>query len=98
VRLHVSQLDAEPESTAHPALPWAIVLASGKRCVLAQGGTSADGAGHRLNYFCAARGPYLWGSVDRSRPTWRILASHSAGTVGTTPSGQRKVAIRAAWR
>ena len=35
MRLHVSQLDAEPESTAHPALPWAIVLASGKSVEIA---------------------------------------------------------------
>jgi hypothetical protein len=70
--------------------PWALRLASGRRCVLVGGATTVV-AGRRMNYACGRR--YLFGSPDRTRPTWRIRQA-------LTPAGAglRKVAIAAAWR
>ena len=70
--------------------PWALRLASGRRCVLVSGATTVV-AGRRMNYVCGRR--YLFGSPDRTQPTWRIRQAVTPGGVGL-----RKVAIAAAWR
>lgn len=80
-------LDARPGS-------WALELTNGKRCVFVSGASTVV-AGRRLNYFCGkrGRGPYLFGSPDRSKPLWRIRMAKSS-----TGRGMRRVAVRIAWR
>ena len=70
--------------------PWALRLASGRRCVLV-GGAAPIVRGRRMNYTCGRR--YLFGSPDRAQPTWRIPQAVTPGG-----AGWRKVAIAAAWR
>jgi hypothetical protein len=70
--------------------PWALRLASGRRCVLVGGATTVV-AGRRMNYACGRR--YLFGSPDRTQPTWRIRQALTPGGAGL-----RTVAIAAAWR
>jgi hypothetical protein len=70
--------------------PWALQLASGRRCVFLQGARPTIG-GRRMTYGCGA-GRFLFGSPDRSGPTWRIRQADSP-----RGSHQRKVAIAAAW-
>ncbi len=67
-----------------PELPWAIRLAGGRRCVYADGTTTAIGT-RRLNYTCDD-GPNhdrgrldLYGTVDRAHRTWRIHAARHSG-------------------
>jgi hypothetical protein len=71
--------------------PWALRLASGRRCVFAAGATSVVD-GRRLNYVCDS-GRVLFGSPDVTTPTWRIRQARTAGG-----AGMRKVAVAAAWR
>jgi hypothetical protein len=88
------QLDEEPDDSfaARPGgLPWALELASGVRCVWVGGATNVVGR-LRLNYGCA-RGRYLFGSPDRSGPTWRIRQARDFNG-----RAMRKVVIRVAWR
>jgi hypothetical protein len=70
--------------------PWALQLASGRRCTFLEGATTTVG-GRRMNYGCGA-GRVLLGTPDRSGPTWRIRQA-------TSPGGAhlRKVAIATAW-
>jgi hypothetical protein len=70
--------------------PWALRLASGRRCVRVSG-AAAVVEGRRMNYSCGPR--YLFGSPDRSRATWQIRQALTPGGVG-----MREVAIAAAWR
>jgi hypothetical protein len=70
--------------------PWALRLASGRRCVFVTGAAPVV-AGRRMNYDCGRR--YLFGTPDRRRPTWRIRQALTPGGVGT-----RAVAIATAWR
>jgi hypothetical protein len=90
LRLRVrAPLDAR-FGTSPDGPPWALRLASGRRCVRLGGATTVV-AGRRMNYACDRR--YLFGSPDRTRPTWRIRQAVTPGGVG-----MRKVAIAAAWR
>lgn len=98
VAVRVQILD-EPDGTygAEPGgIPWAMELASGKRCVGASGASTSVGR-LRINYVCGRyRTPgvrYLFGSPDRTRAVWRIRQAK-------TPFGRgmRKVAIKVAWR
>jgi hypothetical protein len=73
------------------APPWALRLASGRRCVFASG-ASAVVDGRRLNYVCDGR-RVLFGTPDASAPAWRIRQARTAAG-----AGMRKVAIAAAWR
>ena len=71
--------------------PWALRLASGRRCVLVRGAAPiADG--RRMNYTCGRR-RYLFGRPDRTRTTWRIVQAVTPGGAGL-----RNVAISVAWR
>jgi hypothetical protein len=69
--------------------PWALRLASGRRCVLVGGAAPVVG-GRRMNYTCGRR--YLFGRPDRTQPTWRIAQAVTPGGAGL-----RKVAVAAAW-
>jgi hypothetical protein len=81
----------DPRYAARPdGPPWALRLASGRRCVLVAGAAPVA-AGRRMNYACGRR--YLFGSPDRTQPTWRIAQALTPGGAGL-----RKVAIAAAWR
>jgi hypothetical protein len=80
-----SRFGARPDGA-----PWALRLASGRRCVLVGGATTVV-AGRRMNYACGRR--YLFGSPDRTQPTWRIRQALTPGGAGL-----RKVAIAVAWR
>jgi hypothetical protein len=81
----------DPRNGAPPTgLPWALRLASGRRCLLVGGATSVVD-GRRMNYACDRR--YLFGSPDRSGPTWRIRQALTPGGIG-----MRKVSIAIAWR
>jgi hypothetical protein len=83
----------EPVDGLEPQRPWALELASGRRCV-AVGGATTVVDGRRLNYVCRGRTTrFLFGSPDRSRATWHIRQARSAR--GT---GMRRVAIAVAWR
>lgn len=53
-----------------PVLPWAIVTASGLRCVFMTGATALVG-GQRINYGCT-NGSYLIGSPETRSPLWTI--------------------------
>jgi hypothetical protein len=91
VSLH---LDGEPSSAGQAAPgrpPWALQLASGPRCVFAEGASNVV-HGRRLNYFCSGR-RYLFGTPRTSAPTWRIRMAH-----GFSGRGWRLVAIARAWR
>jgi hypothetical protein len=57
--------------------PWGIVLTSGNRCNFLAGATAVS-HGRRLNYDCGS-GSYLYGTPDRSKPTWRIFAGKTEG-------------------
>lgn len=70
--------------------PWALRLASGRRCLLVAGAAPVVG-GRRMNYTCGQR--YLFGRPDRTQTTWRIAQAVTPGG-----SGLRKVAISVAWR
>ena len=70
--------------------PWALRLASGRRCVRVSGATTVV-EGRRMNYSCGRR--YLFGIPDRTKPAWQIRQALTPGGVG-----MRKVAVAAAWR
>jgi hypothetical protein len=90
VRLRADTLD-HSGALKVGAPPWALELASGVRCVFAEGATNVVG-GRRLNYVCT-HGRFGFGVPDTSQPTWRIrLARDFNGR------GLRKVAIGVAWR
>jgi hypothetical protein len=74
--------------------PWAVVLANGKRCTFLSGGTAVGPGRHRLNYACgrSARAGFLFGTANRSHPTWTI---RFAGR--PDPPRYRLVKIRTAW-
>jgi hypothetical protein len=70
--------------------PWALRLASGRRCVVVTGATTfVDG--RRLSYGCEG-GRVLFGRPDATRPTWRIRQARSAGG-----ADMRRVSIAVAW-
>jgi hypothetical protein len=92
VSLH---LDSPPSSAlqASPGrAPWALQLASGARCVFAEGATNVV-HGLRLNYFCGTSARYLFGTPRTSQPTWRIRMARSVNG-----RAWRLVAIARAWR
>lgn len=91
VRLRATQAPGAQDGVRPAGLPWALTLASGRRCTFAPG-ARATVAGRRLNYVCGRR-RVLFGSPDRTSATWRIRQATSPGGAGL-----RKVAIAAAWR
>ena len=95
-RLVHSLLDQESHGTRPGGRPWAVVLASGKRCTFLAGGTASGPGGHRLNYGCgrAPHAGYLFGLPRRDRPTWRIRFSRKT----FDEARYRWIKIRAAWR
>jgi hypothetical protein len=91
VRLRLASAP-DPALGAPPAAPpWALRLASGRRCVFASGATAVID-GRRLNYVCDGR-RLLFGIPDASAPAWRIRQARTAAG-----GGMRKVTIAAAWR
>jgi hypothetical protein len=71
--------------------PWALRLASGRRCVHVAGATTVV-RGRRLSYGCGGH-RVLFGSPARGGATWRIRQARSPGG-----AGMRTVAIATAWR
>jgi hypothetical protein len=71
--------------------PWALRLASGRRCVLVRGAAPVADE-RRMNYTCGQQ-RYLFGRPDRTQSTWRIAQAVTPGGAGL-----RKVAISVAWR
>jgi len=89
--------EPDPRFGARPGgPPWALELASGRRCVWASRASTTVGR-LRLNYLCGRFGTrtarFLFGTPDKRRAVWRIR-------LVTTPAGggMRKVAIKVAWR
>ena len=74
----------------HGALPWALELSNGTRCVFLTGATTAV-AGMRANYGCVGGRMSIVGDIDRTLPLWRVLADDSVGVV------LRLVGVRTAW-
>jgi hypothetical protein len=70
--------------------PWAIQLASGKRCLALTGATGTI-AGRGVAYGCLGGG-YLLGEPRRAKPTWTIF--YAAGYKARRAS---RVAIEEAW-
>lgn len=90
VRLRADTLErAGPLPAGAP--PWALELASGPRCVFAEGASNVVG-GRRLNYVCD-HGRFLFGVPNTSRATWRIRVARDFNG-----RGMRTAAIRVAWR
>src|SRR6476620_7030814 len=90
VRLRADTLDRSSPLRAG-APPWARELASGPRCVFAEGASNVVG-GRRLNYVCD-HNRFLFGVPDTSRATWRIRVARDFNG-----RGMRIAAIRVAWR
>jgi hypothetical protein len=90
VRLRLTQAPKADHGAPPGGPPWALTLASGRRCVFASGATSVV-AGRRLSYVCG-RARVLFGRPDDSAPTWRIRQATSAGG-----AHRRTVAIAVAW-
>jgi eukaryotic-like serine/threonine-protein kinase len=91
VRLHLGAPPGTGPGAAPDAPPWALQLASGRRCVRATGATTVV-RGRRLSYVCDRR-RVLFGRPDASAPVWRIRQARDAGGAAT-----RVVTIAAAWR
>ena len=72
------------------ALPWALELSNGARCVFLTGATTAV-AGMRVNYGCVGGRISVVGDLDRTLPLWRVFADDSAGVV------LQLVGVRTAW-
>lgn len=72
------------------ALPWALALANGARCVLLTGATSGL-VGLRINYGCVGGKAYVFGEVDRSLPEWQVFFTDGQGSVA------ERVAVAVAW-
>lgn len=86
-----------PDPTGPKVTPWALELKSGARCTFAQGAGQAVGS-FRMNYICSKskkrRSPVpLYGSPNRSRPTWTIRGARSFKS-----QSLYRVAISTAWR
>jgi hypothetical protein len=83
-----------PTDEKHP--PWALELASGLRCVFAEGATFFV-ANQRANYECGTngfgggRGPWVIGDPDRSTEPWVVSLLPKFG------SRTSQVAVRVAW-
>jgi hypothetical protein len=61
-----------------PGEPWALELAGGQRCVLAQGAHSVF-AGRVIDYYCSTK-LWLLRGLTRNRPVWQassVIAAHS---------------------
>jgi hypothetical protein len=91
VRLHLAA-PANPALAAPPSLPpWAVRLASGRRCVRTTGATTVV-RGRRLSYVCEGD-RVLFGRPQTTTPTWRIRQARD-----TAGAASRDVAIAVAWR
>jgi hypothetical protein len=88
VRVLLPARKGESRSSA----PWALQLASRRRCVFVSGGTNTIGR-KRLNYVCGRHGPVLYGVPDRRRSTWTISLA-----AGFKSRSLRRVGVREAWR
>jgi hypothetical protein len=94
VRLRLAAAPPSPlDPVAMPDRPWALRMASGRRCVYVTGAApslrTADHA--RANYDCG-HGRVLFGVPDRRSATWRIRSAQTPGG-----RGMRKAAIAAAY-
>ena len=91
VRLHLAA-PPNPALAAPTSLPpWALRLASGRRCVRATGATTVV-RGRRLSYVCDGH-RVLFGRPRTTTPTWSIRQARDAGGAAA-----RDVAIAVAWR
>ena len=91
VRLHLAAPPV-PALAAPPDLaPWALQLASGRRCVRTTGATTTV-RGRRLSYVCDGH-RVLFGRPQAATPTWRIRQARDTGG-----HAARDVAIAIAWR
>jgi hypothetical protein len=81
----------DPRLRAAPGTPpWALRLASGRRCLFVQGARPRV-RGRRLDYVCDGR-RVLFGLPDRRAATWRIRQARNA-----RGRALRRVAIAVAW-
>ncbi|MEA2322560.1 MAG: hypothetical protein QOD81_2410 [Solirubrobacteraceae bacterium] len=90
VRLRLVTAPARTLGAPPGGPPWALRLASGRRCLRATGATSVV-RGLRLSYVCEGR-RVLFGTPARSASTWRIRQATTAGG-----HMMRSVAIVVAW-
>lgn len=94
VRLRLTAAPPSPlDPVAEPHRPWALRMASGRRCVYVTGAAPRlHGDDHaRANYDCGG-GRVLFGSPNRTSATWRIRSAQTAGG-----RGLRKAAIATAY-
>lgn len=84
----------QPTATGEPdfaaALPWAVELENGRRCVVLTGAT-APLAGMRINYGCDD-GSRVAGPVDRTAPLWRVFFQAEDGGLSLD-----QVGVTTAW-
>ena len=91
LRLSVQGAPDGADRAGPEALPWALRMASGRRCVVVTGASPVV-RGRRLNYRCRG-GRYLFGRPDRRAAVWTIRQARTPGG-----AGMRRVAIRTAFR
>jgi hypothetical protein len=94
VRLRLMAAPPSPlDPVAVPDRPWALRMASGRRCVYVTGAAARlrDADHARANYDCG-HGRVLFGVPDRRSATWRIRSAQTAGG-----RGLRKAAIATAY-
>ena len=72
------------------AMPWALELENGQACTPLTGATVPI-AGMRINYSCGDDA-YVAGSVDRSRPLWRVFYQTPSRSLSL-----QQVAVTTAW-
>jgi hypothetical protein len=82
--------DAAGREPNFKAAPWALELENGQTCTPLTGAT-APIAGMRINYGCGDDA-YIAGSVDRSRPLWRVFYQ-----TPTRSLSLQQVAVTTAW-
>lgn len=87
----IEAADDGTRNTPSSRRPWALDLRNGASCFFVSGASSAR-RGRRLNYFCDDD-RFLWGTPNRSAPSWTILRSRTF-----TGRGWRRAEVSVAWR
>lgn len=90
-RLHLPTPPVPALAAPPDVPPWALQLASGRRCIRTTGATTTV-RGRRLSYVCDGH-RVLFGRPQATTPTWRIRQARD-----TAAHAARDVAIAVAWR